>query len=57
MLKYLLVAAALYLIIGFTIGLRRVSRGICGSAGPANTLISWALLWPLILSYERSGRR
>lgn len=57
MLMYVLVATALYLVIGLVIGSRRIARGIYGSAGPVDTLISWALLWPLILLYESSDRR
>jgi F0F1-type ATP synthase assembly protein I len=38
-----------YLMIGFVIGFRNVSKGVFGEVGPPVTLCIYTLLWPLYL--------
>lgn len=53
-LPVVVMIVAIYAVVGFVIGLSRVSQGVMGTAGPVATLIANVLLWPLFLGEVRS---
>lgn len=56
LMEFVLLGTAAYLAIGIMIGRARLARGIQGYQGAGATLVAWALLWPLVLLFEKTSR-